>query len=381
MDIAAALYLKVARHAPADPDWADRDRIVWSAGHKAPALYAALAVSGYFPEKELVKLRMVGAPFQGHPHWKDLPGVEFSTGSLGQGFSLGVGVALAARLAKKDYRVFVISSDGEQQEGSIWEAAMSAAHYGLSNLILIVDKNRLQIDGEVEEVMGIDSLSHKYRSFGWEVVEVDGHDMAEIVGKLDQARSRNDSGRPIVLICHTNKGRGVSFMENVVGWHGKAPNREELDDALEELELTGRFDVDFLLGRGRDHNAGIDRSIEASMPGYTRDYWWNRADSMKVEMAPTRKGFGKALDRLGGDERVVCIGADISDSICISDFHKNHPERNQRFLSVGVAEQNATTIAAGLAKEGFIPVFGTYGVFCVGQEPRSDCVFRSATAI
>lgn len=363
MDICAALYLKIARHDPDNPDWKGRDRVVWSAGHKAPALYTSLAVSGYFEERELMKLRMVGSPFQGHPHWRDCPGVEFSTGSLGQGFSLGVGVALAARLNGEDHRVFVISSDGEQQEGSIWEAAMAAAHYHLDNLILIIDKNRLQIDGEVDKVMGIDPLVEKYRSFNWEVIGVDGHDMNDLVEKLDRARNHNDSHGPVVLVCHTNKGRGVSFMENVVGWHGKPPDRAELDKVLEELQLTDAFDVEALLEYGASYLQEQDNNILSAMPRFTRDYWWNASDHMKVTMQPTRKGFGKALDKYGDDERVVCIGADISDSITISDFYKNHPEREERFISVGVAEQNATTIAAGLAKEGKIPVFGTYGVF------------------
>ncbi|MCP4684372.1 MAG: transketolase [bacterium] len=363
MDICAALYLKIARHDPKVPGWDARDRIVWSAGHKAPALYTSLAISGYFEERELMKLRMVGSPFQGHPHWRDCPGVEFSTGSLGQGFSLGVGVALAARLNGRDHRVFVISSDGEQQEGSIWESAMSAAHYGLDNLILIIDKNRLQIDGAVQDVMGIDPLVEKYRSFNWEVVGVDGHDMDDIVTKLDHARNHNDTGRPIALICHTNKGRGVSFMENAVGWHGKPPNREELDLALEELGLDNAFNVEGLLEHGAAYRTRANADIAATMPSFTKDYWWNTSDQMKVEMQPARKGFGSALDKYGDDERIVCLGADISDSICISEFHKNHPNRRDRFISVGVAEQNATTIAAGLAREGKIPVFGTYGVF------------------
>jgi transketolase len=363
MDIAAALYLKVARHCPTDPLWSDRDRIIWSAGHKAPALYTALAVSGYFPEKELATLRMIGSPLQGHPYAPDLPGVEFSTGSLGQGLSIGVGVALAAKLDRKDYRVFVVSSDGEQQEGSMWEAAMAASHHRLDNLILIVDKNGLQIDGPTDEVMRIDPLAERYRAFGWEVWDVDGHNMADIVANLDHTRNHNNSGRPIALICRTVKGKGVSFMENALGWHGKAPNREELDKALDELGVKDRIDIDGLLAHGRQYERTVESSIQSSMPRFGRDYWWNAADSMRVEMRPTRMGFGKALELYGDDPRVVCIGADISDSICISDFYKNHPERRNRFISVGIAEQNATTVAAGLAKEGKIPVFGTYGVF------------------
>ena len=363
MDVCAALYLRVARHDPRNAFWPERDRIVWSAGHKAPALYTSLAVAGYFDERELAKLRMINSPFQGHPHWRDLPGVEFSTGSLGQGFSLGVGVALAAKLDTKDFRVFVISSDGEQQEGSIWEAAMAAAHYRLDNLILIVDMNRLQIDGPVAEVMAIEPLKAKYEAFGWTVYVVDGHDMRDVVARLEAARDHNDSGGPVALLCRTVKGKGVSFMENRVEWHGRAPNRDELDRALAELNVARKFNVDVLLQYGQSYSRQVEAQIEASMPRFSSNYWWNAADKMRVEMVPTRKGFGRALDKCGDDERVVCLGADISDSICISDFYKQHPERRRRFISVGVAEQNATTIAAGLAKEGKLPVLGTYGVF------------------
>lgn len=367
MDIAAALYLRVARHDPSNPDWPDRDRIVWSAGHKAPALYTALAVSGYFPEPELMKLRMLDAPFQGHPHHLDLPGVEISSGSLGQGFSVAVGVALAARLNKQDYRVFVISSDGEQQEGSMWEAAMSAAHYRLDNLILIIDKNRLQIDGQTTEVMNIDPLADKYEAFGWHVIETDGHEMADLVAKLHWARNQNDTRRPVALICHTVKGKGVSFMENVVGWHGKPPNLNELERLLDELDVSDAFDIESLIDYGVRHQITVDARLNDQLPSFSRDFWWNAGTTMRVDMDPTRKGFGRALDKYGDDERIVCLGADISDSICISDFHKSHPERRDRFISIGVAEQNATTIAAGLAKEGKIPVFGTYGVFAAAR--------------
>jgi transketolase len=363
MDVCAALYLKIARHNPRDPFWQDRDRIIWSAGHKAPALYVSLAMSGYFPEQELMKLRMLGSPFQGHPHRKDLPGVEISSGSLGQGFSVGVGVALAAKLDKKDYRVFVISSDGEHQEGSIWEAAMAGAHYKLDNLILILDRNRLQIDGNTEDVMSIDLVTDKYRAFGWHVLEVDGHEMVDIVDKLDFARNFNDTGKPVALICHTTKGKGVSFMEDAVGWHGKPPSREEMEQGLQELGLTDQFDVEALLAIGRDYQAEVEAKLSAKLPRFSRDFWWNSSDKMKVKMDPTRKGFGRALDKYGDDERIVCIGADISGSITISQFYENHPERKKRWVSLGVAEQNCTTVAVGLAKEGKIPVFGTYGVF------------------
>ncbi len=363
MDICAALYLKIARHDPRDPFWANRDRIVWSAGHKAPALYTSLAVSGYFHEKELMTLRMLGSPLQGHPHWRDLPGVEISSGSLGQGFSVAVGIALAAKLDQKDYRTFVISTDGEQQEGSVWEAAMAAAHHGLDNLILIIDKNRLQIDGPTSEVMNIDPLDEKYRAFGWHVIDVNGHNMSDIVAKLDWTRNSNNMERPVALICHTHKGRGVSFMEDVVGWHGKPPNREQLDQCLSDLHVESQFTPDLLLEHGKKYQHKVEADLATALPKFSRNYWWNSGDSMRAEMDPTRKGFGRALNKYGNDNRVVCLGADISESIAIADFYKDHPERKHRFISIGIAEQNATTIAAGLAKEGKLPVFGTYGVF------------------
>jgi len=362
MDILAALYLKIAKHDPRNPFWADRDRIIWSAGHKAPALYVSLAVSGYFPEIELAKLRALGSPFQGHPHSRDLPGVEISSGSLGQGFSVAVGVALAAKLDKKDYRVFVISSDGEQQEGSMWEAAMSAANFKLNNLIMILDRNRLQIDGGTEDIMRLEPLADKYRSFGWEVIEINGHKMEEIVPALEKARG-NQSEKPICILANTIKGRGVSFMENVVGWHGKPPKRDELDKALGELGLTGVFDIEAFARHAAAHQTEVEKKLAAKMPKFSRDYWWNGGPTMKVAMDPNRMGLGRALDEYGGDERVVCIGADISDSITISDFYKKHPERKNRWFSVGIAEQGGTTVAAGFAKEGKLPVFGTYGVF------------------
>ncbi len=362
MDILAALYLKVARHDPKNPFWDKRDRIIWSAGHKAPALYVSLAVSGYFPEEELAKLRALGAPFQGHPHRLDLPGVEISSGSLGQGFSVAVGMALAAGLDKKDHRIFVITSDGEHQEGSIWEAAMAAANFKLNNLIVILDRNRLQIDGYTKDVMKLEPLADKYRAFGWNVIEIDGHNMKEIVPALNEAYG-NQSDKPTVIIANTIKGKGVSFMEDVAGWHGKPPKRDELDKALEELHLTGVFDIDKFLKIAATHQEDVERQLTGEMPKFSKDYWWNNGPTMKVEMDPTRKGLGRALDEFGDDERIVCIGADISDSITISGFYKNHPERRDRWFSVGVAEQGATTVAAGLAKEGKIPVFGTYGVF------------------
>jgi len=361
MDILACLYLKVARHDPKNPRWEDRDRIIWSAGHKAPALYISLAVSGYFPEEELAKLRMLGAPFQGHPHRKDLAGVEISSGSLGQGMSVAVGAALACRLDKRNNHIFAITSDGEHQEGSIWEAVMEAGNYKLNNFINIIDFNGLQIDGPVDQVQSITPLADKYLAFKWNVIDIDGHDIPQVLSALEKATSSKD--KPTLILARTIKGKGVSFMENEVGWHGKPPKRPEMDQALKELGLSDRFDLEKFFKVGTDHQAMVEKRLAAKMPKFSRDFWWNKQEKMKVEMDPTRMGMGRALEEYGGDERIVCIGADISDSITISGFYKKNPERKNRWISVGVAEQGGTTVAAGLAKEGKIPVFGTYGVF------------------
>ncbi len=365
MDITAALYLRVARHDPQDPLWDGRDRIIWSTGHKAPALYLGLGMAGYYDVRQVMKLRKLYSPFQGHPHWLKLAGVEASTGSLGQGLSIAVGIALAGKLDNKNFTVYALTGDGEHQEGQMWEAIMEAGHYKLDNLVNILDKNRLQIDGWVEEVMDIDPIVDKYKSFRWHVIEIDGHDMEEILRAFEEAKGFR--GKPTVIVAHTTKGRGVDFMEDVAGWHGKAPVCEQRDEALEQLGLAGQLNLKELDDIAEDYQAEADRKLDAKMPKFSRDYFWNRGPGMKVKMDPTRKGFGRTLEELGDDERVVCLGADISGSITISNFHEKHPERKRRFLSMGIAEQSATGVAAGLAKEGKLPIFGTYGVFASGR--------------
>ena len=365
MDITAALYLRVAEHDPLNPDWQDRDRIIWSTGHKAPSLYLGLGFAGFHPLEDVVLLRKLGSPYQGHPHWLKLAGVEVSTGSLGQGLSIAVGVALAGRLNGRSYRTFCIMGDGEQQEGQIWEAAMEASHYGLDNLVGIVDCNRLQIDGPVAEVMNVEPLEEKYRGFGWDVRRIDGHSMEQVVEALEGAKPGN--GKPIVLLADTVKGKGVSFMEDVAGWHGKVPSREEMIKGLNELRVADRIPVTQLLETAQNYQCAIDRKLQSKMPEFNHDYWWNRAVNMKVKMEPTRKGFGQALAECGDDERVVCLGLDISGSITISDFYASKPERKKRWLTMGIAEQSATSVAAGLAKEGKLPVFGTYATFAAAR--------------
>jgi len=365
MDIAAALYLRVANHDPQDPGWPDRDRIIWSTGHKAPSLYLGLAFAGFCPIEDVVLLRKLGSPYQGHPHWLKLPGVEVSTGSLGQGLSIAVGMALAAKLGDRKNRVFCIMGDGEQQEGQIWEAAMEASHHRLDNLVGIVDCNRLQIDGPVSEVMNVEPLEEKYRAFGWDVRRIDGHNMEAVVATLEGAR--RDDGKPTVILADTVKGKGVSFMENVAGWHGKAPNADELARGLAELGLSERIPVQQLLDRAKRYQAEVEQKLDTKQPKFSRDYWWNASDTMKTRMEPTRKGFGQSLARNGDDPRVVCLGLDISGSITISDFYASNPQRKRRWISMGIAEQSATSAAAGLAKEGMLPVFGTYATFAAAR--------------
>jgi transketolase len=365
MDITAALYLHVANHDPKNPFWDGRDRIIWSTGHKAPSLYLGLGMAGYFDVQEVVKLRKLYSPYQGHPHWLKLDGVEASTGSLGQGLSIANGIALAGKLQNKNYKVFCLTGDGEHQEGQIWEAVMEAGNFRLDNLINIVDTNRLQIDGWVKDVMDIDPIVDKYKAFKWNVMEIDGHNMKQIVESLEKAKTHK--GQPTVIIAHTVKGKGVDFMEDVAGWHGKAPICEQMEQALEQLGVNKQLDYHQLHKIADDYQAQATRKLEAKMPKFKKDYFWNVQDKMKVEMDPTRMGFGRALEKRGDDPRIVCLGADISGSIAISKFYEKHPERKNRFLSMGIAEQSGTGVAAGLAKEGMIPVFGTYGVFAAGR--------------
>ena len=232
-DILTALYFDEMNIDPAQPKAEGRDRFVLSKGHAAPALYACLAERGYFPVEELTTLRKMGSRLQGHPSMRKLPGLEMSTGSLGQGFSCAVGMALAGKHEGSKARVYTVLGDGEIQEGLVWEAAMAAAHYGLDNLCAVVDHNGLQIDGRNDDVMKVNPIDEKFKAFGWNVICIDGHDMAQITGAFAQARAF--SGKPTVIVAETVKGKGVSFMEDQAGWHGKAPNAEQAAQALAEL--------------------------------------------------------------------------------------------------------------------------------------------------
>lgn len=236
IDVVTALYFHHMRHDPGNPAWPDRDRFVLSKGHACPAWYVALAACGYFDSAHLWTLREIGSLLQGHPDMTRTPGVDMSTGSLGLGFGAAIGMALAGKRDKKSYRTYVVLGDGETQEGSIWEGAMFAAHYGLDNLTAIVDRNGLQQTGRTEERIRLDPLAEKWRAFTWDVQEIDGHDMAAIVSALD--RAARVIGRPQAIVARTVKGKGVSFLEGVVGFHGKALSQAELTKALAELDAA-----------------------------------------------------------------------------------------------------------------------------------------------
>ncbi len=233
-DLLTVLYFDVLRHDPKNPAWPDRDRFILSKGHAAPALYAALAHSGYFPVEELSRLRRLSSPLQGHPELGRIGGVEASTGSLGQGISIGIGIALAGRIDRKDYRVWVLVGDGECDEGQVWEAAMFAAHHQLDHLTVIVDANGQQLDGWTRDILRTEPLVAKWESFGWHCIEINGHDLVQIQKAFEEARLT--PGRPTAIVARTIKGKGVSFMEHNIEFHGMAPTAAQVEQALRELE-------------------------------------------------------------------------------------------------------------------------------------------------
>ncbi len=235
VEILLALYFYKMRHNPEDPEWRDRDRFVLSKGHGCPALYTILSHLNYFPQEELLTLRKLGSRLQGHPH-RGLPGIEISSGSLGQGLSVANGMALAANLDKRDYRIYCLIGDGECDEGQIWEAAMTSAHYKLDNVCVLLDRNGYQIDGNTHDIKNLEPLDKKWESFGWCVITVDGHDVEQLMKALDKAGTVKN--KPTILIAHTIKGKGISFMENDNKWHGVVPSQTELERALKELEIN-----------------------------------------------------------------------------------------------------------------------------------------------
>ena len=233
-EILTVLYFRVMNHDSKKPFWEDRDRFVLSKGHGCPALYAALSRARYLPANELLTLRKIDSRLQGHPSKADLPILEASTGSLGQGLGIAVGLALASKLDRRENRIYCLMGDGEQNEGEIWESAMAAAHYHLDNLCAILDHNYLQIDGDTRKIMNTDPIDKKYESFGWHVIKVDGHNIKQLLHAFEKAR--HVKNKPTIIIASTVKGKGVSFMENQAGWHGKAPNKEQAEQAISELD-------------------------------------------------------------------------------------------------------------------------------------------------
>lgn len=235
-DVMAYLYFYEMKVDPANPKWEDRDRLVQSKGHTSPALYATLSLRGFFPREDLKTFRQATSYLQGHPDMKHIPGVDMSTGSLGQGVSAACGMALAAKLQGKDYRTYAIVGDGECEEGQVWESAMFAAHKKLDNLCFFVDFNGLQIDGPITEVVNPTPIDEKFRAFGWNVIEIDGHDFEQIDAAVQAAKTC--TGKPTMILCHTVKGKGVSYMENNVKWHGSAPNAEQYAQAIAEIDAS-----------------------------------------------------------------------------------------------------------------------------------------------
>lgn len=239
VELLIALYFRVLRHNPRDPNWADRDRFILSKGHGCPALYAVLAEAGYLDYSVLPTLRKLGSPLQGHPDKRFLPVLEANTGSLGQGLSIGIGMALAAKLDRKDWHTFVMVGDGEIQEGQNWEAAMFAPYHKLENLTLIVDYNHQQLDGFTKDILDVSPLREKFAAFGWHAIEIDGHDFNQVIPALEEARA-GAGGRPACIVANTIKGKGVSFMENNPEWHGVAPKPDQVAAAVAELEANAK---------------------------------------------------------------------------------------------------------------------------------------------
>jgi len=353
-DFVTALYFHFMRVDPRNPGWPDRDRFILSKGHACPLWYSCLAERGFFPVEELLTLRKINSRLQGHPDMNKTPGVDITTGSLGQGLSAGVGMALGLRLDKKDARVYVIVGDGELNEGQVWEAAMAAAKFHLDNLTAIVDYNNLQLDGYCDEIMPLEPLADKWRAFNWRVLEIDGHNMSAILDAIETAQATR--GKPTIIIAHTVKGKGVSFMEDKCDWHGKAPDDEQFSQAMAELSGS---DAE---GKGVD----ADLSATALAPAHTgvvleSSPEGNTPRSRTDGDVPTRDAYGEVLVELGEENPdIVVLEADISKSTRTYHFARRFPER---FFQFGVAEANMMVAAAGLATTGKVPFVSTYAVF------------------
>ncbi len=357
-DFVTALYFHFMRVDPYIPEWPNRDRFILSKGHACPLWYACLAERGFFPVEELVTLREINSRLQGHPDMKKTPGVDITTGSLGQGLSAGVGMALGLKQDERNSRVYVVLGDGELDEGQIWEAAMAAAKFRLDNLIVIVDYNNLQLDGHCDEVMPIEPLADKWRAFNWRVLETDGNEMVAIVDAIEAAQST--VGQPTVIIAHTVKGKGVSYMEGECDWHGKAPDDRQFSHAMVELALE--------LGEAAIKPASTLKPALASAGQNTTVEALAPSSAVRVltpdsypEPTPTRDAYGEVLVELGEDiPNLVVLEADIAKSTRTCHFANRFPER---FFQFGVAEANMMVAAAGLATTGKIAFVSTYAIF------------------
>ena len=315
-DIYTYLYFEEMNIDPKDPKKADRDRFVLSKGHTAPGYYSTLAHRGFFPVEDLTTLRKVGSYLQGHPDMKHIPGVDMSSGSLGQGISAAVGMAISAKLSDDDYRVYTLLGDGEIQEGQVWEASMLAGHRKLDNLVVIVDNNNLQIDGKITDVNSPYPIDKKFEAFNFHVINIDGNDFDQIEAAFKEARETK--GMPTAIIAKTIKGKGVSFMEDQAGWHGKAPNDEQYAQAMEE-----------------------------------------------VKKIATRESYGNALVELGKEhEDLVVLDADLAEATKTGMFKKAFPERH---IDCGIAECNMIGVAAGIAATGKVPFASSFAMFAAGR--------------
>ena len=361
-DIMAALYFGgILEHNPEDPD-GPRDRFILAKGHAAPALYAVLAEAGYFPREELLTLRKLGSRLQGHPDCMIVPGVEMSTGSLGQGLSVACGLAAGLRLDGDEHGVFALLGDGECQEGQVWEAAMFAAHNKLDNLVAIVDRNCLQIDGNTKEICDPGDLAQKFAAFGWEVCDIDGHNMQEVVDVLGSVKA-DRSGKPHAIIAHTVKGKGVSFMENNVSWHGKAPKGDELVTALADLGYDGPVSCDLqpLEPVRFSRNSMV---LISNDPVEVKFATPEQAALMKA----TRAGYGETLVKLADEGiPIVAVDADLSSSTTTKKLADAKPEYANRLFNVGIAEQNMVDVAAGLSLAGNVAFTASFAVFGTGR--------------
>jgi transketolase len=389
-DMVAALYFHELRIDPTQPEWLGRDRFILSKGHACPVWYAALAERGYFPVEDLWGLRHISSHLQGHPDMRKTPGVDMTAGPLGSGTAAGAGMALGARITRRDFRTYVMVGEGDLQEGCTWEAILLAGHHRLDNLTLLIDYNRSQVDGKADEILSLDPLDEKLRACRWAVREIDGHDMGQILDAL--AWARDTRGTPTAILAHTTKGKGVSFMEDRHEWHGKAPNREQAIAALTELGEAGVVDLP-APGLGLKSESENQSPLKADWgepapqlagPAWggpqssSDDFGYQTPNSFgassNASRAPAfltagpnrtrrilRDAFGETLVELGAEiPNLVVLDADISSSLKTGAFQKHFPERHINF---GVAEQDMMLGAAGLATTGLIPVACTYATF------------------